>query len=340
MELSKERIVDMMMGFFQTKTITAALDLRVFDALAEGPASAEAVSRRIGIPENSGKRLLIALVAMGLLTKRGEDFCLTAGAQKHLVSSSPQWLGWLARHIDAFLYPLWGKAAEAVREDKDQRQAVFNDQRTWFDILYANPQDVTDFQEFLGIFAQPFIEGMIQAFEFSNYRRFLDIGSGIGTLPLAVASRYPDLEIGLLELPQAADFVRNKLKEHGHGARVRVIEGDVIAGNVPKGEYDLVHLGWMLHDYAPDIQDRILTHILEALPPGGTFIASETPLADDESGPLFTALLSINMLVSTDGGIESTGRQYLERFERIGFVNVRQQAIPGPRTLFAGEKPA
>lgn len=339
MEPSKERLVDMMMGFFQTKTLTAALELRVFDALAEGPATAEAVCRSSGIPESSGRRLLIALTAMGLIERHGDEFRLTAGAQTYLVSSSPQWLGWLARHIDVFLYPLWGKAAEGIREDRDQRVAVFDDKRTWFDILYANPKDVSDFQQFLGLFAKPFIDGMIEAFDFSRHRSFLDIGSGIGSLPVAVAGKYPKLDIGILELPQAAEFVRGKLKEQGQGARIRVIEGDVIAGTVPKGEYDLVHLGWMLHDYAPDLQDRILAHIFDALPPGGTFIASETPLADDEKGPLFTALLSINMLVSTDGGIESTGRQYIERFERAGFVNVRQQAIPGPRTLFVGEKP-
>jgi 4-hydroxy-2,2'-bipyrrole-5-carbaldehyde O-methyltransferase len=340
LELNKEQLVGLMMGFFQTKAITAALDLKVFDALADGPASAETVCRHAGIPETSGKRLLIALAALGLLTKNGGDYQLTDASRKYMLRSSPEWLGWLARHIDVFLYPLWSRTSEAVREDADQRKAVFDDQRTWFDILYQNPQDVVDFQEFLGIFAKPFIEGMIQEFRFSNYRRFLDIGSGIGTLPLAVAKHYPDLEIGLLELPQAAEFVRGRLRDSEHGRRIHVAEGDVIAGSIPKGEYDLVHLGWMLHDYAPDIQDRILRHIHDALPPGGTFMASETPLADDEAGPLFTALLSINMLVSTDGGIESTGEQYLERFRRAGFVNVRKQAIPGPRTLFIGEKAA
>lgn len=338
MEMNKEQIVDLMMGFFKTKTVTSALELKVFDALEQGPATAEAICEHRNIPLQSGKRLLIALTAIGLLAKEQEHFRLTQAARDYMVSGSAQWLGWLGRHIDTFLYPLWSHTAQGVREDKDQRRAAFGDDRSWFSILYQNPQDVVDFQEFLGIFAQPFIEGMLDGFDFSGYRKFMDIGSGIGTLPMAVAARYPELGLSICELPQATSFVRDKIAVNGYAERIKIVAGDVISGTIPKGEHDLIHLGWMLHDYAPDIQMQILRHIHEALPPGGTFIASETPLADDESGPLFTSLLSINMLVSTDGGIESTCAQYLQRFTEAGFVNARVQAIPGPRTLFIGEK--
>ncbi len=340
METGKEQILDWMMGFFKAKAVTSALELGVFDALAEGPATARQVCARHDIPEHSGKRLLIALTALGLLLKDGEHYRLGEAASRYLVSSSPEWLGWLARHIDTFLYPLWSNTAAAIREGKDQRLAVFGDARSWFDILYQNPNDVVDFQEFLGIFAKPFIDGILQAFDFSRYRRFLDIGSGIGTLPLAVADRYPELKIGICELPQAAGFVREKIMSSNHAARIRVLEGDVIGGDIPGQEYDLIHLGWTLHDYAPRTQAKILGHIYDALPPGGAFIASETPLSDDESGPLFTSLLSINMLVSTDGGVEATNRQYLDRFRAAGFTNVQLLDIPGPRTLFCGEKAA
>jgi SAM-dependent methyltransferase len=333
-----DQITGIMTGFFQSKAVTAALDLRVFDAI-EPPASAEEVCRRAGIPAESGKRLLIALNAMNLIDRKDDEYHLTGVARHCLVSTSPQWLGWLARHCDSFLYPLWGRCADAVRQNKDQREAAFGDHRSWFDILYQNPKDVADFQEFLSILALPFIDGMTHSFDFTPYRRFLDIGSGAGALPMAVARKYRDLDISICELPQAASFARDKLKAAGFGDRITVLEGDVIKGVIPRKDYDLVHLGWMLHDYAIETQETILRNIFDSLPPGATFVASETPLNDDESGPMFTSLLSINMLVSTDGGVESTTEQYLERFRNAGFVKVRAQEIPGPRKLLLGEKP-
>jgi len=337
-EMTKDNVVDLMMGFFKTKTITSALELGIFDALADGPISAEDVCRRKKIPESSGNRLLIALVGLGLLSKQDENFNLTQVAKQYLIGSSNEWLGWLARHIDTFLYPLWSETAQGIRNNKDQREEVFGDKRSWFEILYEKPNDVVDFQEFLGIFAKPFVDGMIKKFDFSPYKKFMDIGSGIGSFPLAVAEHNENLEISICELPQAADFVREKIDKTEFGKRIKIVEGDVIKGNIPKNEYDLIHLGWMLHDYNTKIQTEILSYIYDALPTGGTFIASETPLDNDETGPLFTSLLSINMLVSTDGGIESTVKQYIKRFEDVGFINVRTIEIPGPRTLFCGEK--
>ncbi len=338
MEPGKEETVDLMMGFFRTKVITAALELRLFDALQEGPATIEATCEKLEIPEHAGRRLMIALCALGLLRREGEAFALTDTAARHLVSDSSEWLGWLARHIDQFLYPLWNHTADAVRSGTDQRRSVFGDDRSWFDILYDYPDDVADFQRFLGVFADPFIEGLVKGYDFSRHKRFLDIGSGIGTLPMRVADAHSELEIAICELPQAARFARDELARRGYADRIRVLEGDLIAGDLPDG-YDLIHLGWTLHDYAVDTQERILANVFNAMPQGGLFIASETPLDDNLCGPTFVALLSVNMLVSTDGGIESTKGEYLHRFQQAGFVNVGVMEIEGPRTLFVGTKP-
>ncbi|MEL7611083.1 methyltransferase [Vreelandella titanicae] len=339
MEPSKDEIVDLMMGFFKAKAITAALELRLFDTLRERPATIREICACADIPEQSGKRLLIALHAMGLLTREGEAYALTETASKYLVSDSSEWLGWLARHIDIFLYPLWANLAAAVRSGLDQREAVFGDNRSWFDILYNDPRDVVDFQRFLGILAKPFVEGFVQGFDITPYKRFLDIGSGIGNLPMAVADANQHLDIDICELPKAANFVREQLAQRGYSDRIGVIEGDVILGTLREHNYDLVHLGWMLHDFAPELQIKILKNVLKAMPSGGVFVASETPLDDDEAGPSFVSLLSINMLVSTDGGIESTRSQYIERFKDAGFVDVRVVDISGSRTLFVGQKP-
>lgn len=338
MEIEKGEIVDVVMGFFRSKTLTASLELGVFDALEGGPASLQEICSRTGVPVHAGRRLLVALAAMRLIKKDGDRYALPPASREVLLRSSPEWLGWLARHVDRFLYPLWSRVADAVRQDGDQRQAVLGDPRSWFEILYQDPHDVQDFQAFLAIMARPFIEGLVRSFDFSPFRSFMDIGSGSGELPLAVAARHEKLELAVLELPEAAHAMRERMKTARHGERVRVLEGDVIAGNIPKGRYDLIHLGWMLHDYAPATQARILRNIHDALPPGGTFIASETPLDDDEAGPLFTSLLSLNMLVSTDGGGESTRREYVVRFQEAGFENVRVVSISGPRTLFLGER--
>jgi hypothetical protein len=55
-------------------------------------------------------------------------------------------------------------------------------------------------------------------------------------------------------------------------------------------------------------------------------------------GPLLTALLSLDMMVSTDGGGESTGQEYLQRLSSVGFEKVRIETLPIMRDLIIGVK--
>lgn len=117
------------------------------------------------------------------------------------------------------------------------------------------------------------------------------------------------------------------------------VECDFLNDPLPEG-YDLIYLGWVLHDWSVATQLDLLRKCFEALPAGGALLATETLMDDSGDGPLLAALLSLDMLVSTDGGGESTGAEMLERFRAVGFVNVRIQPLPGMRDLIIGEKPA
>ncbi|WP_339109601.1 methyltransferase [Thioclava sp. GXIMD4216] len=327
-----------LLSFFNAQALISGYELGIFEAARDG-AEAREICATCALPESSGQQLLIALATMGFLSRTQAGFALPADLRPYLLRDGAAYMGGLARHAAKFLYPLWGQAAAGIRENRNQREKVFNDPRKWFEMLYSDPADVADFHAFLSVLADPFVESFTRDFDFTPYRSFLDIGSGRAALPRAVLAANPQLDAAVCDLPEAATHMRKELAQAGMDGRIAVYEGDVITGNLPEISADLVHMGWMLHDYSAETQATILSNLFAALPPKATFIASETPLDDDLSGPAFVALLSINMLVSCDGGIESTTGQYLERFRAAGFVNVRAASLAGPRVLLIGEKP-
>jgi 4-hydroxy-2,2'-bipyrrole-5-carbaldehyde O-methyltransferase len=339
MEQGMEKLLDIFTGFWRAKTLMVGLELNVFSIIDKEEKSVEEIAQECKANPEAIGRLMIALRAMELVEANEEKYICSPIAQKYLVKGQPEWLGWFSRHMNGFLYPLWGELAKAVRENRNQRITVFGDDRSWFDFLYTKDEDVQDFAEFLGIFSKHFAESIVLEFDFSRYQSFLDIGSGVGYLPRAVANKYPDLNIAILELPALAKVVQEKFdKEFDMPGRIKVIAGNMMENSIPRGEYDLIHMGWTLHDFNPERQIDILTNIYQSLPHGGTFIASETPLNDDRTGPLFTALLSLNMLVSTDGGVESTNNEYIERFKKAGFSSVEVSSDVGGRKLIIGRK--
>ncbi|KZL24640.1 methyltransferase [Pseudovibrio sp. WM33] len=338
MENALSTVSSTLLSFFNSQALIAAYDVEIFEAIGDGATSQE-VFEHCNLPESTGHQLLVAMVAMGFVEYRGDIYTLKPDMAPCLLKNGTQYMGTLARHASKFLYPLWANSAQAIRTNSNQRKETFGDERKWFDILYSEPNDVADFHAFLSVLADPFVESFLKGFNFSPYKAFLDLGSGRAALPRAILAANPHLNVAVCDLPEAVDHMRQELMSSGHSDQVDVYIGDVISGDLPEITQDLVHMGWMLHDYSIKTQKCILANVFKALPSGATFIASETPLLDDETGPTFVALLSINMLISSDGGIESTTAQYLDRLCEAGFTNVRAVTLDGPRTLLIGEKP-
>src|SRR5262249_60007508 len=84
---SLDALLDMLAGHRVTAVIYVATRLDIPDLLADGPRSAAELAARTDTHEPSLRRLLRALVTLGLCTERQDDFELTAMG-RHLVASA------------------------------------------------------------------------------------------------------------------------------------------------------------------------------------------------------------------------------------------------------------
>ena len=64
-------LFDLCAGFVYSQILLACVQVRLFDILAERPATAAALAPRLGLPVEAAERLLAAATALRLVARRG-----------------------------------------------------------------------------------------------------------------------------------------------------------------------------------------------------------------------------------------------------------------------------
>ncbi len=108
-------------------------------------------------------------------------------------------------------------------------------------------------------------------------KTLLDVGGGDGTIGCALATRHPNLQVTVFNLPASAYIARRIIGEKGMTDRVEVYEGDFLAEDLPSG-FDRVMFSRVLTDWAPDVCRELLKKAAAALAPGGRLIINEALL--------------------------------------------------------------
>ncbi len=101
-------------GHVEARIVQTAVELAIFDALEATDLDAPTLAQNLQLDEQATELLLNALTAVGLLAKHRTDFSLTEVSRRHLLRSSPHYVGGMIG-FDAMLWHDWEKLPEAIR---------------------------------------------------------------------------------------------------------------------------------------------------------------------------------------------------------------------------------
>lgn len=333
-----EEIQDLIIAGWKSQTLFTALELGIFEQLTDEPKTLSDLAEKCQFSADAGKRLLSTCVALGLITKQGLFYQNSSATQQFLVQGKPTYLGKVARHIKD-IEPLWNKLTDAVKENSNRWQQVTGSKEGHFSSLYKDPQKLENFLFTMHLYNEGVALAVADNFNFSKHSCLLDVGGATGIFDHIVLTKFPHLKITVFDLPNVCKITDKYIKDkYSQSHRINTQSGNFLEDSLPAG-FDIIYLGWVLHDWSPEVQIKILEKCYQALPSGGVLLATECLVNEDETGPLLTTLISLDMLVSTDGGVESTGNEYIERFTKAGFSNVNIQKLPTMRDLIVGIRP-
>jgi len=319
-EPQAQTILDLIEAFRRSKVMFTAVRLGVFDQLATAPQSCAALSVQLGLDRKALSRLLNGCVALGLLEHQDEVYSNTNASTRFLTKASLETLAGYIVYSDQSLYKLWNHLDDAVRQGSNRWTQAFGSRAALFDHYFRDEASTRSFLGGMHGFGRLASPRIIEAFDLSGFQQMVDLGGATGHLALAACHAYPTLRATVLDLPAVEPFAREYIAASGLSDRVSFIAGDFFVDDLPKA--DLYALGRILHDWDDSKMNKLLRRVFLALPKGGALLVTETLVDDDRSGPPYTLMQDLNMLVCTDGR-ERTEAEYSVLLQAAGFSSVQ-----------------
>jgi demethylspheroidene O-methyltransferase len=264
-------MLDLCAGFVYSQVLFACVRLSLFEALQNGPQSVEALAATLKLSPDATRRLLDAAASLSLAQRRGPDRYGLGDLGAALVGT-PEALALVAHQ--PMLYADLADPVALLRGEVDTQLSHY-----WPYSANAKPSALTSDEvapySALMAASQPLWgEEALAVYDVSKHRRLLDVGGGEGVFLTLAATRAPELQLMLFDLPAVAERARRRLEEAGLSQRAQVFGGNFLEDALPEGA-DVVSLTRIVHDHDDASAVKLLRNVRRALPAGGTLLVIE-----------------------------------------------------------------
>ena len=294
--------------YWETKILLTAVRLDVFSALDSKPKTAAETAAKIGAHEPTLLLLLNALVAMRLLTKTGNVYGNTAGANTHLVRTSPEYVGHLLLLHDAE-WNHWGKLEETIRSGKRTVDRH---------VFETDPTLGTNVLAVLHRIGRQSGPELAKRLQLDGPVHLLDLGGGAGTNAIAFCQIYPELTATVFDLPSTLPLTEKTVKDAGLESRISLRAGDFNRDSLG-GPYNVVLMSDILHYQTFETNQALVAKVYEHLAPGGRLVLKDRFLDETGTGPAWTTAFAVHILVNTQQGACYNTADAMQWMKRAGF---------------------
>jgi hypothetical protein len=331
---TSEHIMQVGLGFWASKALLSAVELGLFTTLADEPADLLTLRRKLALHQRSARDFLDALVALKLLERTNGVYRNTADTDLFLDRAKSSYLGGILEMANARLYGFWGSLTEALRTGKLQSEG--NSGGDFFAALYAEPDRLRGFLAAMSGISAGAADAIAATFPWKDYETFMDLGSAQGMVPATLADAHPHLTGIGFDLPPVKPVFEEFIAHRGVADRVRFQGGNFFEDPLPRA--DVIVMGHILHDWDLVQKRALLSKAFHALPKGGAIVVYDAIIDDDRRENAFGLLMSLNMLIETDGGFDYTAKDCQEWMGEAGFLETRVEPLVGPVSMVIGLK--
>lgn len=330
-EVTPAHIIQIGTGFWASKVLLTAVKMGLFTHLASGPQKGEAIQNTLGLHQRSTFDFLDALVALGFLNRVGlKDEAIYSNTEEtntFLDKNKPSYVGGILEMCDSRLYKFWGNLEEGLKTGKPQNE-VKESGTGLFEELYKDPQRLREFIGAMRGAQMGSFMAFAAQFDFSPYKTLCDIGGASGALSIQVAMKNPHMRCITTDLPQVQPIAKETISHFKLEDRVNAQDLNFFEEPFPKA--DVITMGNILHDWGLNEKKVLIKKAYDGLPQGGAFVVIENIIDNDRKSNVVGLLMSLNMLIETEGGFDYSAQDFEEWAFETGFSKVQTMPLAGP----------
>jgi SAM-dependent methyltransferase len=166
-----------------------------------------------------------------------------------------------------------------------------------FEYYDSHPQAAATFHAAMSNWSKWDTPDIIEAYDFSRFKKVVDLGGGNGAFLSALLNRYSNLSGILLDRPMGVEAARAGLG--GPLPRCEIVAGDFLA-DVPKGA-DLYTIKHVLDAWQDEDVVKLFSNCRTSMADGGRVVVLESVI-EPGNNPSLIKWLDLMMMTVADGG--------------------------------------
>lgn len=301
--ISPNNVLDINYGFVRSRILNTSLELRIFTLIYTGINNSNDIALTTSCKEKGIIRLLNALLGMGLLVKKSNEFELTEVSRQYLVEGK----SYLGEHLQQIIsqWDKWSNLTNIIKEGgsialtEEFSQGVKAD---LFPLVFPRAQNIAN------------------KVDLPENAMVLDIEPGSGEWGIAFASKDPTIcvtAVGGYE----SDRINKRINSVNLGQQYKYI--NIAWEDVSLDEkYDLIVVSHSFRFMSEERSKEWLNKIKDNLKYRGKLLLIDALINDEGTGPHIGFLLDLSMLVNTKDGSVRQKKEYISWLSVTGFKSI------------------
>jgi ubiquinone/menaquinone biosynthesis C-methylase UbiE len=301
-------------GYQVSQAIHVAATLGIADLLGDEPRDSDNIAAEAGVHPGSLYRLLRALAAAGVFHEKADRRFSLTDIGRCLRSDTERSIGpWAAFVGRPYQWSAWGDLVHGVQTGETPFRHVHGVD-PW-EYRSHHPEEGIIFDRAMTGMSRRTTQSIVAAYDFSRFRRVVDVGGGHGAMLAAILAANPSVRGVLFDQATVVAGAATVLQEAGVTDRCEVVGGDFF--EQVTGDGDAYLLKTVLHDWDDAEARVILRACRQSIGPEGKLLVLERLVAQPNEDP--EAKFFDLFMMTVTGGRERTREEFAALFAEAGF---------------------